>query len=132
MSDVQTQVGSDPQDPQDTLDLKAERVQFEFAAAASAAIEGAQQRWVEDRLRKMPGWSLASGGQAIGRTRSLPSPFGATDYASFILREAARTRQAVQIQLSGRRVVITVLAPSYGQESGGIGREQLDFAASLV
>jgi hypothetical protein len=129
MSDVQMQVGSDPQD---TLDLKAERVQFEFAALASAASEGAQQKWVEDRLRKMPGWSLASGGQAIGRTRFLPSPFGATDYASFVLREAARTRQEVQIHLSGSRVMITVLAPSYGEGSGAIGREQLDFAASLV
>ena len=127
MSNVQVQLGTDPQDE---LDLKAERVQFELAALGHEDRLKAER--VQERLRKMPGWALAQGGQAIDRARFLPSPFGAADYASFVLREAARTRQRVQISLNGSRVVISVLAPFQGEGSGVIGRKQLDFAASLV
>jgi hypothetical protein len=116
--------------PLDELDLKGERVQIEreLEAAAAALMEGK----VQERLKRMPGWSLAVGGRAIDCSRELPSAFGAADYANFVLREAARTRQRVQIRLSGSRVVVSVLAPVYGEGSGVIGRNQLDFAASLV
>jgi hypothetical protein len=122
MSDPQQQLG-------DELDLKSERVQFEAAIEERLKSERVQ---LQELLKRMPGWSLAVGGRAIDRSRDLPSAFGATDYANFVLREAARTRQRVQIRLSGSRVVISVLAPSHGEGSGLIGRDQLDFAASLV
>jgi hypothetical protein len=126
MSTLQSQLGTDPQE----LDLKAERVQLELNAIGTEDRLKAER--VQERLRKMPGWALARDGQAIDRSQFLPSPFGAADYASFVLREAARTRQRVQISLFGSRVVISVLAPFHGEGSGVIGRKQLDFAASLV
>ena len=135
-SDVQVQWGNDPLDE---LDLKAERVQFEAAAGLdeteplpAAVASRLKAERVQERLQKMPGWTLALGGQALDRARQLPSPFGATDYANYVLREAARTQQMVQIGLNGSRVVVTVLAPSFGEVRGVIGRKQLDFAASLV
>jgi hypothetical protein len=127
MSDVQLQFGNDPQDE---LDLKSERVQFELAPADNE--DRLKSERVKERLRRMPGWAMSEGGHAIDRARYLPSPFGAADYASFVLREAARTRQRVQISLYGNRVVISVLAPFQGEGSGVIGRKQLDFAAGLV
>jgi hypothetical protein len=127
MSTMQSQLGIDPQDD---LDLKAERVQHELAM--KRADDRLKAERVQERLRKMPGWSLAESGQAIARAQSLASPFGAADYASFVLREAARTRQRVQINLYGNRVVVSVLAPFQGEGSGVIGRKQLDFAAGLV
>jgi hypothetical protein len=125
MSDSQEPSGAMPLDE---LDLKGERVQRELEAAA-AALQGER---VQERLKRMPGWNLAVGGRAIDCSRELPSAFGAADYANFVLREAARTRQRVQIRLSGSRMVVSVLAPVHGEGSGVIGRDQLDFAASLV
>ena len=135
-SDVQVQLGNDPQDD---LDLKAERVQFE-AAVPPDVVEPLPEpvaarlkaERVQERLKKMPGWTLALDGQALDRARQLPSPFGAADYANYVLREAARSQQKVQIGLNGNRLMVTVLAPSFGKGRGVIGRKQLDFAAGLV
>jgi len=124
-------------DPLDDPDLKAERVQGELTTAPSEAQEPTESvihsrlkaERVQERLRAMPGWSLRVGGYAIDRVRDLPSAFGAADYGTLVLREAARTRQKVRIGISGPRVVITVLASREGSE---IGLEQLDFAAGLL
>ena len=124
-------------DPLDDPDLKAERVQGELMTAPSEAQEPTESvihsrlkaERVQERLRAMPGWSLRVGGYAIDRVRDLPSAFGAADYGTLVLREAARTRQKVRIGISGPRVVITVLASREGSE---IGLEQLDFAAGLL
>src|SRR5947208_3057954 len=99
MSDSQVQFGAEPQDE---IDLKAERVQLDLAGTPpleepqGLIEERLKAERVQERLKRMPGWSLAKSGQAIGRARELPSAFGATDYAIFVLREAARTRQRVQ------------------------------------
>jgi hypothetical protein len=134
MSELQKQLTSDPLDDSD---LKAERVQEERVMVPSEVQEPTEMvihsrlkaERVQERLRAMPGWSLRVGGHAIDRVRDLPSAFGAADYGTLVLREAARTRQKVRIGISGPRVVITVLA---SRESSEIGLEQLDFAAGLL
>jgi hypothetical protein len=154
MSELDTQ---DLMDPVEEPDLRPERVQNE-EAAQRALKAGAGWHWnangsagpgvsaaradlgaalaaaerVSQRLQKMPGWSLATGGHAIDRVRSLPSAFGAADYATLVLREAARTRQKVRIGLNGNQVVVSVMAPRQGGEQSMIGEAQLAFASSLV
>jgi hypothetical protein len=124
-------------DPLDDPELKAERVQEELRAVASAlglpmgaqAAARLKAERVQERLKAMPGWTLREGSYALDRVRDLPSPFGAADYGTLILREAARTRQKVRVGLSGHRVMVTVLAL---RERDGIGFEQLEFAAGLL
>jgi len=153
MSELDTQ---DLMDPVEEPDLRPERVQNEEAAQrvlkaglawhwdAKGTSDGAMSEAAADlqkalaaervsqRLQKMPGWSLAAGGHAIDRVRSLPSAFGAADYATLVLREAARTRQKVRVGLNGNQVVVTVMAPRQGGEQGVIGEAQLAFASGLV
>jgi hypothetical protein len=130
MSELQEKLADDPLP---SPDLKAERVQDGLIALPQPPIDARlKAERVEQRLQQMPEWSLSPGGGGIDRARKLASPFGAADYATFVLREAARTRQKVQIGLSGSRVMVTVLAPSRGQHRGAIGMDQVDFAASLV
>jgi hypothetical protein len=115
---------------QEDFDLKAERVQEALAEGHQEARLKAER--VQERLSRMPGWSLTMGGYALDVAKDLPSAFGAVDYATFVLREAARTKQKVRVGLNGSRLVITVTAPSQGRERGMIGLEQLDFAAGLL
>lgn len=107
--------------------LKAERVQQELAARALEARLKAER--VQETLARMQGWSLVEGGRAIDRVRELSGPASAADYAGFVLREAARGKQRVQIGLTGNRVVVTILGSSHGGVRGGITFKQLDFAA---
>jgi len=130
MSELQEQLAADP--PVEP-DLKAERVQAVLIESPQEPIETRlKAERVQERLKRMPQWRLSPGGDAIDRVRDLPSAFGAADYATFVLREAARTRQKVMIGLSGGRIVVSVLASPRGQDRGSIGLEQLDFASSLV
>jgi len=129
MSELQEQLADDP--PVEP-DLKAERVQAVQVEPEAPALVRLKAERVQARLKQMPQWSLSPGGDAIDRARKLPSPFGAADYATFVLREAVRTRQTVNISLSGSRVMVSVLAPARGQDRGTIGFAQLEFAASLV
>jgi hypothetical protein len=136
MSELQKKV---PVEPGEDSDLKAEVVQEALVAASpleelmeTHAGGRLKAERVQDRLKKMPEWSLGAGGHLIDRARNLASPFSAADYGTLVLREAARTRQKVRISLSGSRVVVTVLASSWGRERGVIGLEQLDFAAGLL
>jgi len=130
MTELQENLADDP--PAEP-DLKAERVQAAPVEPPQApTVSRLKAERVQERLKQMPQWSLSPAGDAIDRARKLPSPFGAADYATFVLREAVRTRQTVQIGLSGSRVKVSVLAPSHGQDRGTIGLAELDFAASLV
>jgi hypothetical protein len=131
MCELQTQLAVQP--PEEP-DLKSERVQKEQAAEPPKvqAETRLKSERVQARLKRMPGWNLAADGHGIDRVRMLPSALGAADYATFILREAARTRQKVRIGLSGSEVVVTVLPPFSGRDGGVIGMKQLDFAAGLV
>lgn len=113
----------------DETNLKAERVQEELVAGAIDARLKAER--VQERLKQIPGWGLAQGGQSIDRVRELGTPDGAADYAGFVLREAARAGQRVGIGLLGNRVVLNILAASHGGVHGGITNDQLDLAATL-
>jgi hypothetical protein len=146
MSELQEQL-------MDTPDLKPERVAEGLAAPWPAAgepvlppapavppceaspaevVQWLRPERVQDRLKKMPGWSLGSAGRAVQRERELATPEKAADYAVFVLREAARAQQKVRVGLEGARVVISVMAPSHGHLRNTIGLQQLDFAAALV
>src|SRR6476620_7973133 len=103
MSELQEQLADDP--PVEP-DLKAERVQAVQVEPEAPALVRLKAERVQARLKQMPQWSLSPGGDAIDRARKLPSPFGAADYATFVLREAVRTRQTVNISLSGSRVMV--------------------------
>jgi len=87
---------------------------------------------VQDRLKRMPGWTLVTGGHAVERVRKLATPMTAAEYAGLVLREAARAKQRVRVGLEGVRVVISVMAPYHGPERGAIDLKQLDFADALV
>jgi hypothetical protein len=123
-------------------ELKSERVQEDFAEAPASPLEAMMEAHVagprikaervQDRIRSMPGWTLGVGGHLIERVRDLATAFSAADYGNLVLREAARARQKVRVSLSGKRVVVTILAPSAGRERGVIGLEQLDFAVGLL
>jgi len=119
--------------------LKAERVQEELTASSvpiKAPMEAAvvQQRLkaerVQERLQRMPGWNLTLEGKALDRARELRSVEDAVDFAALALRMASRARFPAQIQVEGKRVLLTLQGhPNMGR--GAITDNLLDFAASL-
>jgi pterin-4a-carbinolamine dehydratase len=121
-------------------DLKAERVQEDLTAsgtamkapvAAAAVQERLKAERVQERLLRMPGWGLALDGTALDRVRELRTAEDAAEYAGLALRMASRARFPAQVQVEGKRVLLTLQGhPNFGAR-GGITDNLLDFATSL-
>jgi pterin-4a-carbinolamine dehydratase len=120
--------------------LKAERVQDGIAATPSAATSApvdsavVQQRLkaerVEERLQRMPGWNLALEGKGLDRARELRCSEDAVEFAALVLRMASRARYPAQVQVEGKRVLLTLQGhPHMGR--GAVTDNLLDFATSL-
>jgi len=106
--------------------LKAERVQL-----ASGVTNRLKAERVQERLRRMPGWRLVPGGRGIDRVKDLGTAESAADFAGFVLRKAARDKQAVRVEIQGTRLILAVLGSTHSGARGGITDNQLDFAATL-
>ena len=83
---------------------------------------------VQDELRAMPGWNLGQSGTALHRRREFFLPADAAMYAACAAHLAASLQQRVQLQFSGKRVVLTVFGP---KDVGGISWSTLDYIRQL-
>ena len=114
---------------------KARPLPAGLGVGAALTARGAQTRLkaerVQTELQRMPGWKLAANGGAIARVRHLGSPAGAADYASFVLRQAARRGQSLGVDVSGSHVALTLYTHSASGGSGGITEALLAFAEAL-
>lgn len=85
---------------------------------------------VEERLKRMPDWKVASGGRAITRVRELPSPTAAVAYVTYVASLADAQRQAVTLNLDSVQVSVTLSGPA--KRGAGLTHRILDFAAELA
>ena len=81
-------------------------------AVATDSQAGKLQRlkaeWVQERLRRTPGWQLTRSGRAIDRLREFPSPRVAASYAGFVAELAATAQTPVNVLVTGGQVVVTI------------------------
>ena len=119
------------------MSLKAERVQEELTAAVNGPVskEAVQDRLkaerVQLRLKQMPGWGLGHDGKSLDRARQFHQPEDAVDFATLVLRMASREAYPAQVQVDGKRIVLTLQGHAVPGARGGITDNLLDFAASL-
>ena len=87
---------------------------------------------VEEMLRAMPDWSLSANRKAIQRTRTFPTARVAGLFAGYVADFASNRRQAAQVTLSGRQVVLTLLgAPLRNGGFGGLTEKVFALAQQL-
>lgn len=108
------------------------RVQTRKRRLPPAASSGSRLKAerVEERLKRMPDWKLASGGRAITRLRELPSPAAAVAYVAYVASLADAQRQAVTLNLDSVQVSVTLSGPA--KRGAGLTHRVLDFAAELA
>ncbi len=103
-----------------------------LAAGKGGQPPGPEQRLkserVQDELRTMTGWTLRSSGKVLHRRREFFLPADAATYAGCVARLAAGLQQRVQLQYSGKRVVVTLFGP---REAGGLTLSALEFARHI-
>jgi hypothetical protein len=81
---------------------------------------------VQEALRAMPEWKQMENGKVIVRVRELPGT-AAAEYGAFVLSLAAALHQPVQLELTGKQVVITLR----GAPETGINKTTLRLASHL-
>jgi pterin-4a-carbinolamine dehydratase len=82
---------------------------------------------VQEELKTMPGWRLASGGNALARTRKFSQPGTAARYAADVTDLAAAHGQPVVLGVTAYQVTLTLQRPSHK----GIDRALINFARQL-
>jgi len=82
---------------------------------------------VQEELKTMPGWRLASGGNALARTRKLSQPGAAAKYAAYVADLAAAHGQPVILGVTAYQVTLTLQRPSHK----GIDMALINFARQL-
>jgi len=121
--------GTEPQ-PLWDLDLRPERV-AEGAQKILTPEERLRAERVQERLQRMPGWSLAVGGQALVRGRRFAHAADAADFAAFVLHTASRQQFPAEVFVAGSHVAVALQGHPAQGACGGINDKLLDFAASL-
>lgn len=124
--------------------LKAERVQDPEAADGPSdgggfilALhpQGVQERLkaerVQEELKAMPGWRLASGGKAIHRAKAFPTAEVARLYGTFVTGYAGALGLPVLTSSSGGQVVVILHAPRSHGRIGQLTESVLDLARRL-
>lgn len=125
--------------------LKAERVQKSVSKKkrlplpddplGSKALHKAQDRLkaerVQERLKRLPGWKLQPGGQAIDRVLEFPDGVVAAAFASFAATLATRSGQGLRLSVQGGQVLLVL--PGRPRRRGGakVTEEMLDLAELL-
>jgi pterin-4a-carbinolamine dehydratase len=119
-----------------SVELKPERV-AEGAQKLLTPEERLRAEWVQERLKRMPGWSLAVGGKVLVRERHFDHATDAADFAAFLLHAASRQRFPAEVFVAGHRVAVALQGQPVHAARGGVGGiggiddKLLDFAASL-
>lgn len=80
---------------------------------------------VQEELRTMPGWKLASSGRIIDRVHEFPEVDVAMGYAGFVQRYAKSLKLPVTVSVSGGVVRLALSGTRY------LTKEVLDFARRL-
>lgn len=134
-------------DPESTLPrqhLKAERVQDALTAeepldgegfALALHPGGVQGRLkaerVQEELKTMPGWRLASGGKAIDRAKAFPNAEVARLYSGFVSAFAGSLGLPVVTSTAGGQVIVTLHAPRGHGRVGPLTEGVLELARRL-
>ena|SRR6185295_16465376 len=137
---------------QDTLpqlpepDLKSERVQEALTEPVERSFGGSsfvlpldpgrvqsrlKSERVQEELKTMPGWRVASGGKAINRAKAFPNPEVARLYSGFVTGFAGALGLPVLMNVSGGQVLVTLHAPRSRGRVGLLTETVLDFARRL-
>ena len=86
---------------------------------------------VQETLRSMPGWVLASNGESIHRVRDFGSTQLAAAYAGFVMSCAGLAKRSVEVSLSDNLLGITIFGVPQPDGTRGLTLGLLDFARRL-
>ncbi|HKH46371.1 MAG TPA: hypothetical protein VKM72_17055 [Thermoanaerobaculia bacterium] len=84
---------------------------------------------VQLRLKRLPGWKMQPGGNAIDRVRHLPDALSAAAYLAFAALLARQLGLPLQASVQGGRIGLALSGPS--KSAAGITEEVLDLAEQL-
>lgn len=85
---------------------------------------------VQQRLKRMQGWRLQSGGRALDRVRQFPDEAVAASYLAYASLLAGRSGHPLRASVVGNQVVLVLLGRS-ARPGAGITEEVLDLAEQL-
>jgi len=86
---------------------------------------------VEEWLRALPEWEVTLEGQAITRTKELPTSEVASLYTAYLTGFAGHLGLPVAMSVSGGLVLVTLYAPGCGECLDGLTESMFDFAHQI-
>jgi pterin-4a-carbinolamine dehydratase len=99
--------------------------------AAAGPVTGLKAERVQELLRALPGWELASSGRAIDRVRVFSDPAVAEAYALYVARLARSKRQAVAIDHASSQVIVTIYGQMHEVCISELSESAFDLAADI-
>jgi pterin-4a-carbinolamine dehydratase len=74
----------------------------------SGSLEKLKSERVQEALEDMPGWRLSGDERALERVRIFRNPKMAASFVAFVAKNAADANQAVDFQISRRKVALSL------------------------